>query len=74
MVSLWVKKFIEDDDLCLVEYKSFRNAVNINLPEIALCIGNPFVKEKLHGLETNVTEYLKYLSGDILNKKFASIN
>jgi hypothetical protein len=74
MVSVWVKKFIQDEDLCLVEYQSFRNAPNIKLPEISLCFAEPFIEEKLNGHETNTTEYLQFLSGDIFNEKLASIN
>ena len=74
MVSVWVKNFIQDEDLCLVEYKSFRDAANINLPETTLCFPEPFVKEKLNGLGTNATEYIKYLSGDSFNEKLARIN
>ena len=74
MVSVWVQKFVKDEDLCLVEYKSFRSTTDIELPDVSLCIEHPFLDEKLKDLGTNTSEYVKHLAGDDINQNMANIN
>ena len=74
MVSVWVHKFMKDEDLCLVEYKSLKITTDIELPDVSLCIKDPFIEQKLNDLGTNTSAYLKHLSGDDFNEHLASIN
>ena len=60
--------------LCLVEYKSFGSATDIDLPDVSLCIDHPFLYQKLKDLGTNTTAYYQHLSGDNFNESLASIN
>ena len=74
MISVWVQKYIKDDDLCLVDYKSFSDTIDIELPEVSICFLNMFNEEKLFQLGTNKTAYLKYLTGSDFSGKLANIN
>lgn len=77
MVSYWIYKFtIEDRDIGVVDYVSFEEAEDVLLPVVSVCFANPFFKEKLNEANpnTNITAYLKYLKGDVLNEKFEYID
>ena len=74
LVSVWVHKFMKDEDLCLVEYKSLGTTTDTYLPDVSLCIQYPFLDEKLNDLGTNTTAYYKHLSGDDFNENLLSIN
>ena len=74
MISLWTNKFLQDDDLCLVEYKSFSAVDDIELPDVSFCISDPFDKHKLNVLDTTVDAYRKHLSGDEFNDSLAIVH
>jgi len=65
---------MQDEDLCLVEYKPFGNTNEMGLPGASLCITGPFIEDKLNDHGTNTTAYIKYLSGDDFTENLASIN
>ena len=74
LVGVWVLKYMQDEDLCLVEYKPFGNTNQMGLPGASLCITEPFIEDKLNDHGTNTTAYIKYLSGDYITENLASIN
>ena len=74
MVSVWIHTFMKDEDLCLVEYKSFRSTTDIDLPDVSLCVNLPFLDQKLKDLGTNTSEYYNHLAGDYINVNLANIN
>ena len=48
MVFYWIFEFaITDEDLSVVDYKNFHQESSISIPEVSLCIENPFIEEKL---------------------------
>ena len=77
MTSYWFYKFvIEDEDLCLVDYKAVENADEFPLPTVSMCFENPFLDKKLKeiGPDINTTTYLKYLRGEIFDGRFSDID
>lgn len=74
MISVWFHKFLKDEDLCLVEYKSLKFINDIELPDVSLCIQEPLLEQNLNELGTNTREYLKHLSGDEFKERLISIN
>ena len=49
MVLYWMFEFsIKDEDLSIVDYKTFYQETNIMLPEVSLCIENPFIEDKIN--------------------------
>ena len=74
MIVLWVIRFMEDEDLCLVEYKSFRAANDVELPDVSLCVMNPFDEHKLNVLGTNTKAYRGHLAGNAFNESLIDIN
>ena len=52
MISFWVYKYVKDDDLCLVDYKSFKDDdSDVDLPTLSLCIFTPFIEENFAKLD-----------------------
>ena len=74
MICVWVRKFMLDEDLCLVDYKSFGNTNDIELPEVSFCFKNPFIEEQLQEFGTNSTAYLQHLSGTGFSESLNNIN
>ena len=63
MIGYWFIKFIQDEDVCLVDYKPIKEANDIHYPEVSLCFQYP---GKLHEdistinfthLSINMTQY-----------------
>ena len=66
----WLYKFaFEDEDLCLVDYKSLGKSTDesVSLPMLSFCLKNPFIERKLKQIdpELNSTHYLNYLLGKV---------
>ena len=74
MISIWINRFIQDDDLCLVEYKPFRNANDVDLPDASLCFTDPFDEHKLNVMGTTTDAYLEHLAGNGFNDSLTNIN
>ena len=72
MIMYWAYKYIKDEDLCLVDYKSFKDDRNEeNLPTLTICFHTPFIEENFPKLESSTKEdsittstlYAEYLQG-----------
>ena len=68
MTIFWCYKFWKDEDLCLVDYKSFEKSPDVDHPVLSLCIRNPVIESKLTNYNTTFTleKYYEFLGG----KKF----
>ena len=66
MVIYWIFKFIKDEDLCLVDYKLYKQAEEEDLPTLTLCINNPFIEERISRIDDNLnsSHYIDYLEGN----------
>ena len=58
----------------LVEYKEFYETKDDIFPTASLCLGHPFLKEKLAEYGANETTYLDFLSGTTYAKEMLNIN
>jgi hypothetical protein len=77
MVLYWMLEFaINDEDLSIVDYKTFFQEKNIMLPEVSLCIENPFIEEKLEQINSTITvsKYLQFLKGEIFDEQMRDID
>ena len=67
MAGYWIYKYSKDEDISLIEYKTFKDPDSLTLPAMQICFIEPFVFGNLSYL-TNATfnseAYLKYLLGD----------
>ena len=65
MTIFWCYKFWLDEDLCLVDYKPFKNSENVEHPMLSLCFLNPIDQAKLKRYNKSFTEtkYLNFLKG-----------
>ena len=66
MVIYWIFKFIKDEDLCLVDYKLYKQAEEEDLPTFTLCINSPFIEERISRIDNNLnsSHYINYLQGN----------
>ena len=74
MVGVWLHKYSIDDDICSVDYKSFKKSEDIELPEISLCFLNPFIDHELKNIGTTSTTYLQHLSSQYFKDELININ
>ena len=76
MISYWFYKFDKDEDLCLVDYKPFKNVKDMAFPETSMCFVDPFVDEKLKEISSDInrTTYTEYLKGEAFDERLKSID
>ena len=77
MVLYWFYKFeVEDRDIGIVHYESFKDGSNIPYPVASLCFEQPFSRRKVSLIDPgiNVTNYLMYLEGDIIEEEFKDVD
>ena len=67
MVGYWIYKYSSNEDISIIEYKSFKDSDSLSLPAMSICISKPFLI-KNGTLDNNsnlkIETYLKYLRGD----------
>ena len=66
MTVFWCIKFLKDEDLCQVNFKSFENSFSSgDYPIFSFCFTNPFIASKLREYEPDLTPamYLEILLG-----------
>ena len=63
MIGYWVYKFHENDDIVSIEYKSIMDLDDVVLPELSLCLREPFLTEPLNEFGVTKLEYGEYLMG-----------
>ena len=76
-VGYWIHKYGKNEDLTTIEYISLDEADDLILPELNLCLINPFLDNDLKNISKALSTetYLKYLRGEISsNEKLNQIN
>ena len=46
MISYWILKYSQDEDLCLVDYISIQEVKEESLPVLSVCFYHPFIEDK----------------------------
>ena len=64
MITFWFKKYLKDEDVCLVDYVEINNRSNIEPPVLSLCFVDPFIDENLEKFGVDSNQYLKHLKAD----------
>ena len=73
-VVYWCYQFTLNEDLSVVQYKEFQEKDDKIFPTVSLCLGNPFLKEKLDDYDVDETTYLAFLEGSTYSNKMLNIN
>ena len=76
MVLYWCYIFgIEDESLCLVDYKQVEKTEDNELPVVSVCFMRPFLDEKLREINPNISSvlYERYLRGRVLDEGLSKI-
>ena len=68
--------FFLNENISLVEYRSFQEFGHSGYPSISFCILYPFLENKLrmHGSGINVTRYVMFLNGSLSDERMAKID
>ena len=77
MIGYWFYKYeIQDRDIGVVDYRTFKQEENIKYPIVSICFRNPIVEYKLKDIndQINVSTYVKYLKGEIVGDKLRYID
>ena len=67
MIGFWIFKYQKNEDVTLIDYKSFKDAKETFYPELTICVLRPILKQKINNASLGVNEetYLQYLVGAI---------
>lgn len=74
MISRWIEKYMKDEDLCLVDYRSFRNSSDLVVPDLSVCLTNPFIDKELQKWGVPSEDYVNHLRAYPFNQSLAKIN
>ena len=64
MVGYWIYKFQKNEDVSTIQYEYVDESNYLRVPEMTICIGMPFIKEKFRGLGLDPNGYYRYLKGE----------
>jgi hypothetical protein len=73
-VVYWFYQFTLNEDLSVVKYKEFQRNNDKIFHTVSLCLGNPFLKEKLDEYGVDETTYLAFLEGNAFSNEMMNIN
>ena len=70
-----ILRFMKDEDVSLIEFKTFHEEEEYLYPSTTMCFYNPFIKSKLesYGPGINVTSYSQYLQGKLQDERMTHI-
>ena len=77
MILYWLYKFeVEDRDVGIVEYRSFKHESKISYPVASMCFYEPFSRRKITQVDPkfNITHYLRYLKGQVVEKEHQNLD
>lgn len=77
MLGVWCYKFIQDEDLCLVDYKKMDDSSDVNIfPDLSMCLVDPFLEDKLREFQPQLdaTTYRDFLRGDVFHKEMTNMD
>ena len=67
MTLFWCYKFWLDEDLCIVDYKTFEDSFDVDYPMLSICLNDPFIESRLRHYDSSLTKarYVETLRGNI---------
>ena len=71
-----IKKFIQDEDVSLISFKTFHDKPDHLYPTTTMCFYNPFLESELkkYGPGINITSYSQYLQGRLSDERMKHIS
>ena len=74
LVTYWVYVFIQNDDLCVVDYRKYYETESDVFPMLTICLKNPISVEKMKTQASgiNQTAYLQFLNGKVFDSEMLS--
>ena len=71
-----IYEYFLNENISLVEYRSFQEFGHSGYPSISMCILNPFLEEKLqkYDMGINITSYVMFLNGSLSDERLAEID
>ena len=63
MVGYWIYKFQKNEDVSTIQYQYVDESNYLRVPEMTICIGMPFIKEKFRESGVDPNGYYQYLNG-----------
>ena len=76
LIIYWIYVFIQNEDLCTVDYKKYYETENDVYPSLSLCFKNSFSEAKLKKISQsfNSSMYVKFLKGEHFDSEMLNIN
>ena len=76
MTVYWCYRFWKDEDLCLVDYKSYDSSLDVDYPMLSFCLRDPFIESRIQQYNDTLTseKYENYLMGLEYYDEFESID
>ena len=76
LIIYWIYVFIQNEDLCIVDYKRYYETENDVYPSLSLCFRNSFSEAKLKTINPlfNSSKYVKFLKGEHFDSEMLRIN
>ena len=76
MVSYWIYIFTLNEELCLVDYKSYLDNKDDEPPVLSICLKNPISADKLkiNAPQVDVDTYLSFVNGSHFNSSLLDID
>ena len=74
---LCVSQYLENGDLCVIDFKKFNTDKDRIYPTISICLSNPFDEKRLedqYGKDMTVANYRKFLRGEFWDSRMLYID
>ena len=73
---LCISQYLENRDLCEIDYKTFNTDKDQIYPSVSICINNPFIEQSLaqYGQGITINKYRRFLRGEFWDSRMLNID
>ena len=73
---LCLSQYLENGDLCVIDFQKFNNDKERIYPSISICLNNPFIEKRLaqYGKDFTIPNYRSFLKGEFWDSRMLDID